>query len=100
MSPIADLWLVPVLSALLVLWSARIDDPLSFRIFSWAPVNYIGKISYGMYLWHFPLIVMLPEMLPKYRFVAVTIASILIAALSYHLMEKPLSQKLRTYVTV
>lgn len=100
MSPIADLWLVPVLSALLVLWSARVDDSRSLRIFAWAPVNYIGKISYGVYLWHFPLIVMLPEMLPKYRFVAVTIVSILIATLSYHLMEKPLSQKLRACVTV
>lgn len=50
MSPIADLWLVPVLSALLVLWSARIDDPVPPYFFVGS-----GKLHRQNIVWRVPV---------------------------------------------
>ncbi len=67
--------------------------PLS-SVLSVRPVRYIGKISYGLYLWHWPVIVELTSArshttgaaLSVLR-VAVTLA---LAVTSYHLVEQPI----------
>lgn len=61
-------WLavVPVLGTVLVLL-AGIDDrfaPLEATL-NWPPIQYIGNISYSLYLWHWPLIVVAPYALAR-----------------------------------
>ncbi|KQQ22924.1 hypothetical protein ASF48_07280 [Rathayibacter sp. Leaf299] len=56
-------------------------------------VTYVGDISYSLYLWHFPVIVLSTVLIPAgtvdyYVWCAVVIAAISIA--SYHLIEVPL----------
>jgi peptidoglycan/LPS O-acetylase OafA/YrhL len=64
----------------------------------WPPIRYLGKISYGLYLYHLPVIhltdIVFRHYLPtSYYFpqiIVVLIATITIAALSYSFIERPL----------
>lgn len=74
-------------------------EGLFLRFLDWKPMQYLGKISYGLYVYHLPIIWFatrvrdfgLPE-LPT-RILILLIASpatLLVAAASYHWMEKPI----------
>ena len=62
-----------------------------------APLLYIGKISYGIYLWHLPVIhAFMKTGLPRSRMAVLAILStLLLASLSWHFFEKPLIDKYR-----
>jgi peptidoglycan/LPS O-acetylase OafA/YrhL len=64
------------------------------RCLRWQPLVAIGLVSYGWYLWHWPLLALarigrLGE-LSALEAVAVCALALLVAALSYRLVEKPL----------
>ncbi|MEH6720612.1 MAG: acyltransferase family protein [Aurantimonas endophytica] len=66
-------------------------------VLTWAPALYIGRISYGLYLWHWPIISLASIALG--RFLApgeATLAlgvSLIAASLSYRLVEQPVRQR-------
>lgn len=62
------------------------------RLLMLRPVVYIGRISYSLYLWHWPIIALGPIVLAaSWRSSALYVAVTAIAAvLSYHWVEKPL----------
>lgn len=85
--------IVPAISASLMLYNLYLDrNGLISRIFSIKILQYIGKISFSIYLWHWFVIVSLQwtigleTYLPK--FVALA-ASFLLADLSNRLIERP-----------
>ena len=64
------------------------------RALSWSPLAALGVISYGVYLWHWPVIVYLtPERLGVRRSVAQAVCVVVTLALavgSYRLVERPI----------
>lgn len=58
------------------------------------PVSrYIGRVSYSLYLWHWPVITFLPTMMPThdgYFDVTAICAAFAITVVSYHFIEDPL----------
>lgn len=62
------------------------------RFLAWQPMAYLGRISYGLYLWHWPLAVWLDthaHFRPG-RAALVVALTILLASLSYHFYEQPI----------
>ena len=65
---------------------------LAARVLSLPPVTYLGRISYGTYLWHWPIIVVVAAQLdlstPEVLVVGVVGATAM-ASLSYQVLEQP-----------
>ncbi|RLA30886.1 MAG: hypothetical protein DRR11_12215 [Gammaproteobacteria bacterium] len=75
------------------------DRSLAARLLMLPPVIYIGRISYSLYLWHWPIIALGPIVLAtSLRSSALYVVVTAIAAvISFHLIEKPL--RYRTWTT-
>ncbi|HET6793631.1 MAG TPA: acyltransferase family protein, partial [Acidimicrobiales bacterium] len=62
------------------------------------PVRYVGRISYGLYLWHWPVFLVLDHQRTgldgAYLFGARLAASLAVAAASFHLLEAPIRRGL------
>jgi len=61
-------------------------------VLKFPPLVWIGRISYGLYLWHWPIrwFIYPKEALPaSEQLVAVVVLSLLLTGLSYHFVEKP-----------
>lgn len=55
--------------------------------------GYVGDISYGLYLWHFPLVVLAPVVLATRPDMSRTIVlgtTLVLAVVSHHLIERPI----------
>ena len=65
------------------------DDRFIPALFNNKWINYIGVISYGLYVFHFPIILLMSYYLSGYKHILVSLfLSILISSLSYELFEK------------
>jgi peptidoglycan/LPS O-acetylase OafA/YrhL len=67
------------------------------RLLSSGPVVYLGKISYGTYLWHWPVILVALAVTnkgisPESTFGLSALAATGLASLSYHILELPIRQ--------
>ncbi|MHB1890644.1 MAG: acyltransferase family protein [Acidimicrobiales bacterium] len=66
------------------------------RALSWSPLRYLGRISYGMYLYHWPLQFLIDAKrtgLTGYPLFAVrVVATVALASASYYLVEKPIRE--------
>jgi peptidoglycan/LPS O-acetylase OafA/YrhL len=63
------------------------------RLLASAPVSYLGRLSYSLYLWHWPLICFTEYWIARRigltEAVAIGSASLLLASFSYHFIETP-----------
>jgi peptidoglycan/LPS O-acetylase OafA/YrhL len=93
-SPFAYRGGIAVLSVATAAAVAAAVDPgsLTGTVLGWRPLRWVGVRSYGIYLWHYPVIVLTSppsgaEDLP--RAALQTAASITLAALSWRFVEEP-----------
>ena len=88
--------ILPVTGTALVIWVTGNTSGIWKTLLGWKPLTAIGKISYSLYLFHWPMLVFArylwagspetPHMFPSY-FAA--IASLAVARLSYWYLETP-----------
>ena len=80
-------------SAVLLSVSCAQDSPVA-KVFSFPPFTFIGRISYGMYLWHFPLFTYINHArtgLSGWALFGVRfVPTLLIATASFYLVERPI----------
>jgi peptidoglycan/LPS O-acetylase OafA/YrhL len=50
--------LLPCVGAALIIWTGEAGGSLIGSLLSWSPIVFIGLISYSLYLWHWPIIVL------------------------------------------
>jgi peptidoglycan/LPS O-acetylase OafA/YrhL len=92
MSPITRGIAVVGCTGALIVALERTPRGLAAFALSDSRIAYLGRISYGTYLWHWPIIVVLTRKIdPGMRlFVIVTLLSTVLAAISFHLLEHPI----------
>jgi len=84
--------LVTIAAAVIIV--ALLDDTtLISRVVAARPLAYVGKISYALYLWHFPVLAIVAAHLPRVsmgiRAVVAIGLSAVFSVLSYHALELP-----------
>lgn len=70
------------------------QDGLPARLLGWAPARFMGRISYSLYLWHWPLLVLPLAVaggtLPLVARVGLMVLAVPIAYASQHWLEDPI----------
>lgn len=90
--------LIPLVGALMVVLSGHSGEPVGVtRLLLTRPFQFLGRISYALYVWHWPILVLcvyyfnVPKVSPALG-AAVIAASVVLAWLSNKLVERPLRQ--------
>ena len=85
--------LPPVLGAVAVMLAGATRNNAVSKLLSIGPVVYLGRISYSLYLWHFPLLAFAAyastTRVPLVMALGIVCVAVAIASLSYHLVETP-----------
>ena len=84
---------IPTVATVLLLLTADADRGPVGRVLSWRPVVAVGDLSYSLYLWHWPFLVLASSLVPDPRVrlsVLIVLASAVPAYASYRWVETPL----------
>ncbi len=85
-------------SALVIYAGGASDRVVSYRLLSLRPLVFVGLISYSLYLWHWPLVAIanyLNLALGGVTGLLIILASMLLAWLSWLLVEQPVRRQVR-----
>lgn len=95
-TPFPSFWAgVPTVGAMLAIYGGEsIRRYMPRRALEWRPVQFVGDISYSLYLWHWPLLVLVPIWYGKdignLWSLALLLAAIGLAYLSKRFIEDPI----------
>jgi peptidoglycan/LPS O-acetylase OafA/YrhL len=97
--PIIRLISFSILSSIIFIWVLKLEKkPSNLKcIFSNSVVTFIGGISYGLYLYHFPIIFIIGQKYENYigivkinDAIIIIVASFVMSIISYFFIEKPI----------
>ncbi|HMD46366.1 MAG TPA: acyltransferase family protein [Acidimicrobiales bacterium] len=87
---------VALATAAVLLCAVCAQRSIVARGLSLGPLRYLGRISYGMYLWHYPLFIYLDGartgLSGWWLFAVRTGATVAVATVSFYLVERPIRQ--------
>ena len=86
--------LVPCIGTFLLL-ALRSERSLVTRLLSIRPCVYMGKTSYSLYLWHWPIFVYALYITPNPNLSVLLLIMLAMTMVSYHFVEKPLRSSVR-----
>src|SRR5258706_14694912 len=85
--------LLPVVGPASIIWSGQREPTFVHRFLALSPLTAVGRASYSLYLWHFPLIVFASYMnlvgLDARTKATICLISLIIAFLSLRYVELP-----------
>ena len=88
--------LLPTIGTCLIIICSNLSTQGPFRLFSPRPVQYLGDVSYSLYLWHWPVITFYASVVGTTKLVDamfMVALAIVLADLSKRLVEDPLRRK-------
>ena len=94
-------FLIGLSVACIILSAVAAPRSLVPRLLSLTPVRYVGRISYGLYIWHWPIFIWLDHArtgLYGYELFAVRVlVTFAVSVVSFHLIERPI--RMGTFVS-
>jgi peptidoglycan/LPS O-acetylase OafA/YrhL len=84
--------LLPVLGSVLVILGGMNGPTLPGRLLASPPARYVGRISYSLYLWHWPIIILVPIALGTDDLtvrLALAGVAVIVAMISTEVIEQP-----------
>lgn len=91
-----DDWILPTMAALstLTIASVMVSDSPTAVLLGWAPLSWLGRISYCVYVVHVPISRVVNHWLDGWgEALVVVVATLLVAALSYRYFEMPIRNR-------
>lgn len=92
-SVVGDLaWVVPMLAVAVLLCAAANAPTWTSRLLARGPLAFVGRVSYSMYLYHLPVLLLLAPALPAKSWLALPAylaAAIAVAWVSWRCVERP-----------
>ena len=89
--PAMRLWAYACFSTAIVVLGLGLGATWIAGALRWAPLRYVGRISYGLYLYHLPIFRLTLRETDDPRWIAPAwVLSFAAAVVSYHLLESPL----------
>ncbi|HVB92851.1 MAG TPA: acyltransferase family protein [Acidimicrobiales bacterium] len=89
--------LADLMVGVVIVGVVRAPTGLPARLLAIRPLTYVGRISYGLYLWHWPVILVLDNARTGLEgwslFLLRAAVSFIIAVLSWHFVEVPIRQR-------
>jgi peptidoglycan/LPS O-acetylase OafA/YrhL len=82
-------FVVSALCAVIILQLAVTQHTLLHRMLENPALVYTGKISYGLYLWHYPIFVLAERWRWAGGYLGALLASVVAAVISYYFIERP-----------